>query len=49
MVMLSNDTVKVTTNIKLIGKKTAGETSITQGNITTTNGVVHIIDKVLLP
>jgi uncharacterized surface protein with fasciclin (FAS1) repeats len=49
MVMLSNDTVKVTTNIKLIGKKTGGETSITQGNITATNGVVHIIDKVLLP
>jgi uncharacterized surface protein with fasciclin (FAS1) repeats len=49
MVMLSNDTVKVTTNIRLIGKKTAGETTITQANITATNGVVHIIDKVLLP
>jgi uncharacterized surface protein with fasciclin (FAS1) repeats len=49
MVMLPNDTVKVTTNIRLIGKKTAGETTITQANITATNGVVHIIDKVLLP
>jgi uncharacterized surface protein with fasciclin (FAS1) repeats len=49
MIMLSSDTVKVTQNIKLIGKKTAGETSITQANITASNGVVHLIDKVLMP
>ncbi len=47
--MLSGDSLSVSGSLQLRGIKNTSDANISRANISTTNGVVHIIDKVLLP
>ena len=42
-------TITLTGGAKVKGNKNQTAASVTQANLVTTNGVIHVIDQVLLP